>query len=335
MNGEVERNYFFRHHFARPRFTDFRADLLLMLRVLENQPLSEYTTFGIGGRAKYLVKVSNPTELLAAVALAKERRWRYQLIAGGSNVVFTDQPFNGLVIRYFAPRGPVIIRNRTVLVEAGVPLGNLIKNAIKFGLAGLETLSGIPGTVGGAVIGNAGAYGQTISDHLTRVEVWDGKKILWFNKKQGQFDYRESVFKQKNWLVLRAEFQLQIGDRKQLLTKARGIIKLRSKKYKPSLRCPGSFFKNILVKKISAKSLRLIDQAKIIDGKIPAGYLLETVGAKGMKLGDLRVADFHGNLIINAGQATYRDVRRLAARLKNRVYKKFGIKLTEEVRYLD
>ena len=111
------------------------------------------------------------------------------------------------------------------------------------------------------------------------------------------------------------------------------IIKTRLKKYKLGLRCPGSFFKNVLVKEVSEKSLKLISQNKIIEGKIPAGYLLEEVGAKGMRVGGIQIADFHGNLFINTGLAKAVDVKKLAKILKNRVKKKFGIVLEEEIRY--
>ena len=135
-------------------------------------------------------------------------------------------------------------------------------------------------------------------------------------------------------MILQAEFKLAKGDKKKLRAKAREIIKIRSSKYDPSLRCPGSFFKNVLVKDISLRAKKLADPTKIRNGKIPAGYLLEAVGAKGMRVGGIYVADFHGNLLINDGRGTYRDVVTLATKLKKLVKKKFDITLDEEVRYL-
>ena len=114
---------------------------------------------------------------------------------------------------------------------------------------------------------------------------------------------------------------------------SREIIKTREKKYQPGLRCPGSFFKNVLMENISEKSLESIDKKKIIEGKIPAGYLLEEAGAKGMKLGGVRIANFHGNLLINSGRAKAKEVKKMVAILKRKVHKKFGIELEEEVRY--
>ncbi|HEY4476553.1 MAG TPA: UDP-N-acetylmuramate dehydrogenase [Candidatus Paceibacterota bacterium] len=310
-----------------------------------NVLLAPYTTFGIGGRADYFLEVRNPEELVLAVKLAVKDKMRYEVIAGGSNVVFSDKTFDGLVIHYRVKKQGSTLKTRqgrTLKCEAGLLLSRLIETAISNGLAGLETLSGIPGTVGGAIVGNAGAYGQTISDCLTRVEIFDPKNVRhsvshkrWLTKKQCRFAYRESVFKSKNWLILRAEFKLKKGDKKVLAKKSREIIKVRSEKYNPNLRCPGSFFKNVLISDVSRVTLARIDKQKIRAGKIPAGYLLEAVGAKGRRVGGIYVADFHGNLLINDGHGTYRDVRLLAAKLKKLVQKKFGIELDEEVRYIN
>ena len=306
----------------------------MMIRVRINIALASYTTFGVGGRARYFISVSNSAKLIEAVRLAAEKKWPYFLIAGGSNVVFGDKTFSGLVI-HFKPKASLCRGQGDALTcLANLPLKHLIKTAIKSGLAGLETLSGIPGTVGGAIVGNAGAYGQTISDCLTRVEIFDGQKIKWLKKNQCQFVYRDSIFKSKDWLILRTQFRLAKGDRKALAKKAHEIIKIRSEKYDPSLRCPGSFFKNVLIKDISSRAKKLIDQSKVRDGKIPTGYLLEAVGAKGMRHGGIYIADFHGNLLINDGHGTYRDVIILTTKLKKLVKNKFGITLEEEVQYM-
>jgi len=321
------------------------AKLKQRLKLKRNVPLAPYTTFGVGGRARYFISVSNTAELIEAVLLAKKKNWPYFLIAGGSNVVFGDKFFRGLVIR-FVPKVKVVKdsprhwRGLSLTVESNLPLAQLIKTAIKSGLAGLESLSGIPGTVGGAIVGNAGAYGQCVSDCLTRVQIFDPDvkhsvfNIRWLTKKQCRFTYRDSVFKSNNWLILRAEFCLPKGDKKILTKKSREIIKIRSEKYNSNLRCPGSFFKNVLVNDVPKAALAKIDEQKIINGKIPAGYLLETVGAKGMSVGGIHVADFHGNLLINDGHGTYRDVITLATKLKKLVQKRFGIILEEEVRYM-
>ncbi|MBI2097616.1 MAG: UDP-N-acetylmuramate dehydrogenase [Candidatus Vogelbacteria bacterium] len=306
----------------------------MSLSLCRNVPLAPLTTFAVGGRARWFVSVSSPEQLVEAVKTARVKKLAYRVFAGGSNVVFGDRTFHGLMIQFRPKVKPCHWQGLTLTCQANLPLASLIKTAVSHGLAGLENLSGIPGTVGGAIVGNAGAYGQGIADCLTRVEIFDGRKTRWLDKKQCSFVYRESIFKRRDWLVLRAEFRLTKGDKKVLAKKSREIIKIRSEKYNPRLRSPGSFFKNVLVKDVSRATLAKLDQTKIRDGKIPAGYLLEAVGAKGMRQGGIRVADFHGNLLINDNHGTYRDVITLAAKLKKLVQAKFGIQLDEEVRYL-
>lgn len=305
------------------------------------------TTFGVGGRARWYLRVSTPEELTNAANEAKASGIPYLLMAGGSNLVFSDETYPGLLIHYLAREDarPEIIRSRLLVgnkfsglvqCEVGLPLATLINFAVENGLAGLEALSGIPGTVGGAIVGNAGAYGQCISDHIEKIEIWDGEKVGWLEKDKAGFVYRNSIFKNegKNWLVLRAIFNLEKGDGVKLLKKSKEIIEIRNAKYVPGTKCPGSYFKNVLVSTIMPAALAKIDQSKIRDGKIPAGYLLEEVGAKGMREGEAVVANFHGNLIINEGHATYADVIKLVTKLKKLVKDRFGIGLDEEVRYM-
>lgn len=294
--------------------------------------VASYVTFGVGGKAAALIEVRSRDELVAAVAAVRRERWPYKLIAGGSNILWPDGFYPGVVIWYQSPDSPLVISGTSVECEAGLPLLRLVRESLEQGLAGLETLSGIPGTVGGAVVGNAGAYSRSIADSLVEVECWDGEKLAWLSNKSCLFGYRDSIFKHKDWVVLRARFNLQRGDRETLLKKSDEIIKIREKKYAPGLRCPGSFFKNVLAANLAPEVLAKVDASKIIEGKVPAGYLLEAVGARGMREGGIYVADFHGNLLVNDGTGTCADVKKLAGELKERVEARFGIKLEEEVR---
>ena len=299
--------------------------------------VSALTTFGLGGESREVVFITSPAELVITIEQLKKAKQKYALIAGGSNVVWQDAPFKGVVIKYWAPGSlgkNVLLSKNKITCDSSVPLADLIKIASNNNLAGLESLSGIPGTVGGAVVGNAGAYGQGISDNLTAVEIWDGKKIKILNKKQCRFKYRDSILKHKNWLVLSLTFELKPGDKSILTKRAKEIIKLREKKYPPGLKCPGSFFKNIVATDLPKAVLKKIDPAKITHGKIPAGYLLEEVGAKGLKEGGVMVATYHGNLLVNLGGGKTKEVKRLAAKLKNKVMKRFSLRLQEEIRYL-
>lgn len=299
-------------------------------------PLGAKTTFGVGGTAPAYLRVKTAAAFAAAVARARSAKIPFVVMAGGSNVVWADRPQTPLVIHFLASQPRLLVRSgeRIIIVEAGTTLASLIRAALARGWSGLETLSGIPGTVGGAVVGNAGAYGQSIAGALRRVEALVNGHSRWLSRAECRFAYRDSIFKHEPWLILRAEFAFEPGEARDLTRRAREIIKLREKKYAPGLACPGSFFKNVLVSQVGKKVLAKIEPAKIVAGKIPAGYLLESVGAKGLTTKHLAVADFHGNLIINRGGATCREVRAFAERLRRRVHSHFGLKLEEEVRYL-
>lgn len=303
------------------------------LHLKKNVKLALLSTFGIGGRTQYFCWAKNPSELVEAAKWAKKREMPYRIFAGGSNVVFPDKKIKGLVIRFFGGKIKPLGKD-AFLADAGVSLQQVINKSISLGLRGIETLSSIPGTIGGAVVGNAGAYGHSISETVDKVEVWDEKKTFWLKKADCDFHYRDSVFKHKKLIVLRIKLRFIKRDTPKNLKKiSKSIINIRTRKYKPGLKCPGSFFKNVLLKDVSKKSLKLIDQTKIIEGKIPAGYLLERVDAKNTKVGQAQVSDFHGNLIMNKNGATAAQVKKLAQILKKRVYKKFGIVLEEEIIY--
>lgn len=305
------------------------------LRIRENVPLAPFSTFGIGGRARYFFQPKKIGELKEAVEWAAQNKHACRVFAGGSNVVFPDEGFDGLLIRVFGGKIKIGKLQCCIVVDAGVLLADVIKKTVLSGWAGLETLSGIPGTIGGAVVGNAGAYGHSISEVVQSVEFFDVEKgeVGTLSDKECEFGYRDSIFKKKNFFILSVCLCFQLGDKKTLTTKSREIIKIRKKKYKPGLRCPGSFFKNVLVKDAGEEALKKIDSSKIVDGKIPAGYLLEDVGAKGMREGGIYIADFHGNLFVNDGGGTAAEVKKLSAVLKKRVGEKFGIRLEEEIRY--
>ncbi|HEY4483806.1 MAG TPA: UDP-N-acetylmuramate dehydrogenase [Candidatus Paceibacterota bacterium] len=300
--------------------------------------LAAFTTFGIGGVAPWFILVEDAEQLVQVVQKARTQKIPYYIFAGGSNVVFPDKIPKKLIICLRASRLNKInheVKANRIEIEAGVPLSLLISLSIRNSLQGLESLSGIPGTVGGAIYGNAGAYGQSISDKLEAVLIWDGKNTRWVTKEECQFTYRSSIFKKKDWLILSARFILFAGDKKELQQKSRQIIAIRNKKYVPGIKCPGSFFKNVLVKNVSKVVLKNIPPEKIIEGKIPAGFLLESIGAKNSRQGQIFIPDFHGNLLINEGGGRASDVVKLASRLQKKVKDKFGINLEAEVQIVN
>lgn len=307
-------------------------------KINNNFSLKKLTTMKVGGPAKYFFVAKDENNLIESVEWAKENKSKWYIIGDGSNIIPSDNGFNGLVIRN-ALKGFERIGNK-IIVGAGENLLGSISRFNRLGLAGMEKMAGIPGTIGGAIYGCAGAYGQEMSDYLVRVKIYDGQKIRWLSKKQCQFSYRTSIFKiKKNWIILAAEFKFKNGDPGTLQKISKETIKLREKKYWPELLCSGSFFKNVVIQDIKPISLRRnfllkIPKEKMMYGKVPSGYLLETVGAKGMEVGQIRVAEHHGNLIYNSGNGAMQDIKKLAAVLKMKVSRKFGLKLEEEIQYL-
>ena len=310
---------------------------LLFPRIKQNINIAPLTTFGIGGNVSFYLRVKTEEKFLVVITRVIKNKIPFSIMAGGSNVIFPDSRLEKLIIHYRAgvsTKNQIKVSDQTIECQAGLSLAELIKTSIESDLAGLETLSGIPGTVGGAIVGNAGAYGHNISEAIKSVRIFDGQKVRQISRSDCQFAYRDSIFKHQPWFVLSATLQFKKGDSHELQKISQNIIKIRRKKYKPGLRCPGSFFKNVLVTEVSSKALKKIDEQKIIQGKIPAGYLLEEVGARGKNLGGISIALFHGNLLINNGRGTYLEVRKMASRLKQLVKKRFGITLEEEVRYM-
>ncbi len=299
------------------------------MKFINQEPLSKHTTLKLGGTAKYFSEARSEKELIELLDYARKNSISYLVIGEGSNLLVSDQGFGGLIIKN-SIRG-IFLKGSMINVKSGTSLQELVDFANNNGLRGLEHLTGIPGTVGGAVYGNAGAYGQSISDYLVRVKILQNGKEKWVNKIDCGFGYRESFFKKDKSIILAAELGLDKGSSEELKSESAKILSERLKKYKPGIMCPGSFFKNILESDLSKEQLGKIPPEKIVYGKIPAGYLLENVGAKGEKLGKIKVAEYHGNLFINLGGGSAKDFYDLATKYKNKVKEKFGITLEPEV----
>ncbi len=317
------------------------------LDIRENVDIKPHTTFGVGGSVRYFVEVDKAIDAIDAIKYAESIKTPYVIMAGGSNLVFNDGLLELFVVKikdpilYLLNGEPVEnisyykkIEGMEIIFCALVKLMDLVTFSISHGLAGLESLSGIPGSVGGAIVGNAGAYGQTASGGIIEVEIFDGENIRKLTKQECQFTYRNSLIKNKPWLVLSVRYELSAGDKDELQKKSKEIIETRNKKYSPGIKCPGSFFKNILIDEVPAASHQFLPKDRDYYGKVPAWHFLDQIGAKGMVEGGIKIADFHGNLLINTGNATFEDVWTLAQRLKAGVKERFGIDLEEEVRYI-
>ncbi len=299
------------------------------MQIVDNYPLKNITTLQIGGPAKKFIEVETQAELIEAIKYAKDNNLEYLVIGGGSNLLVNDAGINSLVIKNeitgIASQGPAL------QVQSGTILQDLVDYSIQHGLSGLHKMTGIPGTVGGAIFGNAGAYGQTISDHIVSVVI-PGNAL---SKDECGFNYRDSNFKKTQDIILEITFQLAKGDPKILQQEADDVLAKRLIKYPKGIKCPGSFFKNIVASTLPKDVLDKIPPEKIMYGKLPAGYLLEQVGAKGQKLDGIEVAPYHANLFINKGGGTAQAFYNLAKKYAQKVKQKFGITLEPEVQLIN
>ncbi|HLJ18516.1 MAG TPA: UDP-N-acetylmuramate dehydrogenase [Bryobacteraceae bacterium] len=303
------------------------------LRILHETPLSQYTRFAIGGPASMYIETASAAAFLEALRAARQSGLPVAVIGSGTNLIVSDAGFGGVVLRFTAKQ--ICIRGMEVHVEAGADLQTLVDRTIEAGLKGMETLTGIPGSVGAAIYGNAGAYGHSISERVTAVSFHDGEENRVLLNAECEFRYRESVFKRrKDWIVFSAELALRPADPDELRKIAADIRKIRDQKYPPTLKCAGSIFKNLILAELPQAVRATVPERVVREGKVPSAYFLEQVGAKGMSQGDIRVADYHANLIYNAGQGSARDLRKIIGELKARVQYRFGLELEEEVQYV-
>ena len=303
------------------------------LAVSTHTPLSGHTRFGIGGPADLFAETSSAEAFIQAQAIARASGLATVVIGGGTNLVVSDEGFRGIVLRFRASR--LLAANCRVIADAGADLQALIDFAISHGLKGLETLAGIPGSVGAAVYGNAGAYGHSISERVVKVRFFDGEQVRVFSQRECDFRYRESVFKlHKEWIIFSVELLLKPADAAELRRIADDIMRVRNEKFPVTMKCAGSIFKNLLLNELPASVAAQAPDSVVREGKVPAAYFLEQAGAKGLQRGDIHVAAYHANLIYNGGVGTAADLRALIEELKLRVFNRFGIELEEEVQYV-
>ena len=301
-----------------------------------DEPLAPYTRFGIGGPADIYLETPSPEAFTAALRIAQERGLETVVIGGGTNLVVADEGFRGVILKLTNRQMRVEGGDAaSIYVESGATLQTLVDFAVDKGLRGLETMTGIPGWTGAAIYGNAGAYGHSIEERVREVSFFDGTGLRSFNNAQCEFRYRESIFKRhKEWIIFSARLAMERGDAAELRAAADKILAVRNRKYPPTMKCAGSIFKNYLLAELPAAVAAEVPPNVIIEGKVPSAWFLEQVGAKGMRKGDIHVADYHANLIYNAGHGTARELTGIIHELKQRVEQRWGMPLEEEVQYI-
>jgi UDP-N-acetylmuramate dehydrogenase len=311
-----------------------------MLEIKKNIILAPYTTFRIGGAAKEFAVVKNKEELIEAIKHAKENSEEFFVLGGGSNVLVSDKGFNGLVIKISAKGGSAFgWQDNFLECWAGEKLSDLVNFTAESNLSGLEWAIGIPGTIGGAVRGNAGAYGSEMKDAIECVKVLDTDNlaISEYKKEVCNFNYRTSVFKKKkNLIILSTKLSLKQLEKEKILDKIKEVSKKRSEKIPQGWKGnAGSFFENPTV-----ENQELISEfeketgTKSADKKIPAGWLIQSAGLSGRKIGNAMVSETNCNFIINIGNGTAEQVIILSSLIKQKVRVSFGVQLKEEVQLI-
>jgi len=342
----------------------------MRIKVNENKKLAELTTFKIGGSAKYYCEVKSEDEVEEVVKFAKSRNLKIFVIGEGSDVLVSDNGFNGLVIKYLANNIELVDKGKEVVVtaNAGLAWDDLVEKCVNKKLQGIECMSGIPGTVGAAPIQNIGAYGQELKDVFLNLKAYDIVKEQWkiFDKEKCQFGYRDSVFKKSDhwqkYIITEVSICLyktqkpevkydslknyleekSISDPK-LSDIRRAVLDIRSTKFENYKKFPnaGSFFKNPV---INSQEFKKLSDAY---GEVPcfenddgtykcfAGWFIEQAGWKGKKLGNAQVSSKHALILLNPdGKAKASEIKSLASQIQNDVMKKFGIELETEVQYV-
>jgi UDP-N-acetylmuramate dehydrogenase len=276
------------------------------------EPLGKYTSFRIGGPADFYLEPFDKFDLIEVVRFFKKFDYRFMIIGKGSNLLISDIGFRGAAINLEEGMGKVILESDIVVADAGVRLSKFVDFCIQHEKKGVEMLAGIPGTIGGAVIMNAGAYGGEISDHLVEVEIYRDDAIQKVKKAEAGFSYRRSGFARD--VILNASFKLPQGNLAELLQRRRELLLKRNQSQPLNLPNSGSMFKNP-------------------EGAF-AAKLVEDAGLKGKQIGGAQISERHGNFIVNHGTATAQDVLDLVKLARKKVFERSGIKLELEVKLI-
>ncbi len=334
------------------------------MTIKKNIKLARYTTFGIGGAAKFFVEARSIEDLKKAVKFSRNKKLKLFILGGGSNILLPDEGIAGLVIKISLEGIKFSNKGSLVSVGAGEVWDSIVAKTVKKGWGGIENLSLIPGTMGGAVYQNIGAYGSELKDILENVEVLDIKtgEIKKLSNKDCRFGYHDSIFQHKegeDYIVLSANLKLSknpipkieypdlikyFENRKPTINEVRkALIKIRkSKLVYPTLHIgtAGSFFKNPVVRLKHFN--KITNEHSDIKGreaglgfvKLFAGQLIEKAGWKGKRLGNIGVSEKHALVLVNYGKGTSGEIKILAKKIKKDVNSRFGVKLEPEVRFI-
>ena len=287
-------------------------------RIKQNEPMKNHTSFKIGGPAEFYIKIKSIEELQKILKFAKKENIKITIVGNGSNILVSDKGIDGIVIRTNLKEIKIkdIEQNKVeIIVDDATPIGFLAQKLLKEEITGFEEISGIPGTIGGAILMNAGAHEKEIKDIVTEVTAIDYEgKIHKFTNKESEFTYRYSKFSEGNYIILQAKMVLEKGNAKDIKTKMDEYAQYRKEKQPIEYPSAGSTFK----RGTDFITAKLIDEA----------------GLKGYSVGGAKISEKHAGFIINTGNATAQDVLDLAKYVTDKVYEKFGKKIEFEIKIL-
>lgn len=305
------------------------------MNIKENIYLKDLSTFKIGGKAKYVVFAENNDDIIEALRFAQDKDLSIGIIGAGCNLLITDDNIDGLILKMNTKA--INITNTQVFAEAGVSLAALTASAHKSGLIGLEWAPSVPSSIGGAIRGNAGAFGGETKDRLKLVKIYRNGEILDIDADALDFQYRYSYFKSAHnrAIILGGTFELELGDISASQKQIRDNIIKKNQNQPVGVACSGCIFKNYE----GDINLDLIDkypelQNFVSKGIIPSGYLIEKSGLKGFSYGGIQISEKHANYMINTGAGKFDEVLDLISIVKDKVFQEFGVMIEEEVVYL-
>lgn len=298
-----------------------RLNKLLDGRVQNDVVLAPFTSFGIGGQARYFFIAGTPTDIVRAVRAAREMELKFFVLGGGSNILFDDAGYTGLVIKDETDK--FNLNGDVVSALSGALVDRMVDATVEAGFGGLEYAAGIRGTIGGAVYGNAGAFGHAINEILESAVIYSGDdRIEIVNTDYFQFEYRKSRLGESGDIVLSVKLQLHHEDMARLTEIVNERRRFREEHHPVGFGSAGSVYKN----------LRSLDDPTKVT---PAGKILEDAGVRGMTVGAASVYEKHCNIVVNRGNATSRDVKLLVQMMGDAAKEKFGIDLQREIMYID
>lgn len=303
----------------------------MSLTIQEHVPLAPLTTFGIGGSALYFAGVKNEDDIREALLWARKFNLSHVVLAGGSNVLIPDEGLKALVMHMEGDS--FAITDGELSADAGCNLLTLIRAASDEGLGGWEGLAGIPGSIGGAVRGNAGAFGSEIKDVLVNVRALHAETLETqeFTIGDCAASYRTSFFKRNpEWIITRVTVRLTPTNAAESMARVNNTIAERERRHIQNVQAAGSYFVNPVAPKEVQELFEQEKGMKSREGRVPAGWLIEKSGMKGASVGGAQASMQHPNYIVNIGGAKAVDVKLLAEQIKDAVEAKFSIRLKEE-----